>query len=465
MEPSAASSGAAGAEVTAPKHLGEQPNTQLSGWLRSELFLTQRPQMQNLGNGRYGLRALDVYPFYQSIELRADEVYHRGLSVHFQGWAGYDLADIYFDDRFVGEPVYLYLEFRDYGLNGRVGRHMLFAGTTRGLHLDGVHASYESADHVGFEALGGLPVTARRGPEWYREQPEVDFDDFGAGFSDWERQGEYAAGGRLFYRVPGLISTGVSVLHVTEQEEVDRQLLGTDLDATPLEWAGLTGNLSLDLHQRAVQEAGLALDFYPTDTLSFTTEYRHTDPTLFLSHMSIFSVFSQEAFDSLGGRVEWDALAWLALHLAYHHHIYGYFRDTGEGSTGEYQAEADSGFELAAGLSATCGEHRDTILLLDYRRLTETDNGLHQIRTGVRVPLLWEGLRAASNLYLDLFDEPVNGDTVGFLGDVGVFYGHGMLEGGGALTAGITPYADHEFRGMLKFGYNFQTQFVERREP
>jgi len=452
-----------------PAPVTKEPNalkTRVSGRLRSEMFLSQRARMRSLGGGRYGVRAVNVFPFYETIELRADEIGHRGLSIHFQGWAGLDLADVHFDQRFVADPTYFYLQFRDYGADIKVGRQQVYTGTARGLHLDGIHVSYESPIHLGIEALGGLVVSPYRGPDWYREQPaNIGYDGFGAGFSDWEREGDYAIGGRLFYRLAGKASAGLSILHVTEFNEVDRQLFGIDLDMTPLKWFGATGNATMDLTSTKLQEANLGFDFYPHKAITISTEYRHTDPTLYLSHMSIFSVFSTEEYDSVGGQVQLRPIDALHFHAGYHHHFYSYIeQETGEESV-TYDDEIDMGYELHVGGAVQFGARHDGMVLLNYRRLAEHEQGLNQLRLGAVVPFGPAGLKASANAYLDLYDEEINETTVGFLGDLGLFYGNGTIDVGGSFAAGLTPYAEQELRGMLKLVYNFDVSFVERRQP
>ncbi len=451
-------------EVEPEPYDPDAPRPMVSGSLRSEMFFTRRARMRNLGGGAYGVRSMKVFPFYETIQLRADELGHPGLSVHFQGWAGVDLADVYFDQRVVADPTYLYVQFRDYGADIRLGRQQIYTGATRGLHIDGLYASYESPIHLGIEAHGGLVVSPYLGPEWYREQPaSPGYGDFGAGFSDWEREGDYAVGGRVFYRMTGKISAGVSMLHVTELDEIDRQLLGVDLDVTPLSWLGASGNAALDLVAKRLQEANFAVDVYPHEMVSIAADYRHADPTLYLSKMSIFSVFSMEEYDSVGGAVRVDPLDWLALSAGYHHRFYSYIEERFDaGDSQGYGAETELGYDIEAGALLRYGARNDGLVRLDYHRLGQDELGAHSLRLGAIVPIALPGLRAAANAYLDLYDQEIENAELGFLGDVGLFYGNETIETGGSVAAGITPYAEHEVRGMLKLSYNFDVSFVER---
>jgi hypothetical protein len=263
---------------------------------------------------------------------------------------------------------------------------------------------------------------------------------------------------------------------VTELDEVDRQLFGADLDVTPVRWLGVTGDLALDLHAARLRSADLAFDVMPVELITVSAEYRHADPSLFLSHMSIFSVFSNEAYDSVGGAVHVEPLGWLGLHAGYHHRFYSHLAErvdaVGESS---YGTEVDTGYEAVVGGAMRYGAGRAGTVVLDYRRLTEGQTGLHQVRAGAVIPLLVEGLRAAVSAYIDIFDDPpgnllevdaVSGATqkMGVLGDAGLFYGNGTIDAGGSFAAGATPYAAHELRGMLKLIYNFEVGFFEGRE-
>lgn len=455
--------------------------TRVTGSLTSEIFLSQRPRMRAIGDGRYALRTEKVFPFYETVRLRADEIGLRGLSIHFEGWAGLDLADVYFDQRFVADPTYLYLQYRDHGLDLRLGRQMVFTGATRGLHLDGLFASYETPVHLGLEACGGLVVSPDLGPDWYRERPgSVGYDDFGMGYSDWQRPGDYAAGGRLFYRLAGRVSAGLSILNVTEWTEVDRRLAGADLDLTPARWLGLTGNAVLDLMVTALQEANGAVDFHPIEQLSFGLDYRHADPTLFLSRMSIFSVFSNAAYDAFGGELRGRPIDWLLLTAAYHQRLYG-FVDVSVADDGgrHYDRATDTGYDLAAGATARFGSKRDGLVRIEYSRTTESDLGVHELRGGLIVPLVIDGLRAVANAYVDFFDDVWNAPYTGvdgvsgasgvvrfgYTGDVGLYYRNGRIETGGSFAHSSTPYAKQETRGMLKLIYGFGNGVSGRGRP
>ena len=325
-------------------------------------------------------------------------------------------------------------------------------------------------------------VSPDLGPDWYRDQPaDPGYDDYGAGFSDWDRQGDYAVGGRIFYRLAGRVSAGVSVLEVTELDETDRRLLGVDLDFTPLSWLGATGNAALDLVASRLQEANLALDLVPIRQLTLSADYRHADPTLYLSHMSIFSVFSTEEYDAVGGAVRVRPIDWLQLYASYHHRFYSYLErsDATAAEPSTYTAAVDMGYEVGGGAAAQFGAKRAGSVVLDYTRQGESDLGVHQFHAGAIIPIAIGGLRAITNGYLDVFDDAWNAPygsvdgvsgaskvkKVGFLVDAGLYYGNGRMEVGGYASHSSTPYVRQETRGMLKLIYNFDVRFVGRGQP
>jgi hypothetical protein len=444
-------------------------NTRLVGAWRSEIFMSQRAVMRDLGDGRYGQRPLNVYPFYNTIYLSAEEVGRRGLSIHFQGWAGLDLADVYFDQRFVADPTYFYIQFRDFGLDVRAGRQMVFSGAARGLHIDGLNISYQTPFYLGIQALGGLVVSPKLGPDWYNGETADSFDDYGAGFSDWRREmafGDFAVGGRVFYRLAGRFSAGVSILHKTRDLKVDQQLGGADLDIAMFKWAALSGDALMSIPETTLKEANAALDFYPVDFFSFSVDYRHADPTLFISSMSIFSVFSDEKYDSVGGALSIFPVEWLTLHGGYHQRFYRYIVDISPEDSSEnvYGQGIDLGYEALGGINAHF-KKTGILALVEFRRFKQDITGMNQFRLSGGFPIFETGLTTTANAYVDLYDDLFLDRSIGLLGDLGLHWARGDWGVGGAITSGLTPYARHEIGGMIKVTYNLELSFVDRRQP
>lgn len=476
---SPAASGEAEAEAASPDAastppkvlLNEEPllRTRLVGRWQSEILLTERSRMQHLGGGRYGLRTDKVYPFYNTIELRAYELGFKGLSIHFRGWSGLDLADLYFDERFVADLTSLYLQYRDHGLDAKVGRQMVFEGAARGLQIDGANLSYETPLYLGVQVFGGLRVTPKRGPDWDRGEEANGIGDFASGFSNWDREGDFgdwAVGGRVFYRIPDAATAGISFLHTRTNTEIDQQVAGADLNLAWVSWFALSANALLFLPEAVIQESNVALDFFPSDRVSLGVDYRHADPTLYISRMSIFSVFSNEKYDAVGGDVRLFLGGWITIHAGYHQHIYRFIENSAEegDSSSQYRAANELGYDFEGGVRL---RNMDLfgIARFDFRRLKQDLNGINQISLAAAVPIAQTGLLASANVYVDIYDKSINGEKAGVLGDLGLHWKKAEWEVGGAVTAGVTPHARNEWRGIIKAAYHLDLSFVERRQP
>lgn len=444
----------------------DEPQAWISGRWRNELHMTQRSRMVNLGNGRYALRGdRSVYPFYSYLSLRAEDVGVEGLSIHFQGWTGVDLADQWFQERVVAEPTYLYVQYRTPFMEVRAGRQMIFSGVARGIKLDGLYASYEAPFNLGLEAYGGLVALPNYGPEWTTDGAGEN-RDFGLGGTDWREEGDlgdFAVGGRAYYRVLGRVNAGVSASHQSSEGETLRQLLGADAHLSLVEWLAVLGDFAWDLQASAIQEANAAVDVYPLDELSFSLDYRHADPALYLSRLSIFSVFSNQAFDSVGATVRVRPIQPLVLHAGYHQNFYGYI-DSQDDPDDAYSSEIDVSYEVEAGGRYNFGD-KGGIVRLDLRRFTQDADGVNQVRLGARVPTFYDPIFASANAYFDVYDEEINDTRIGLMGDLGLFWRQWGWSAGGVVTAAMTPYAEGEIRGLVKVGYDFDVTFSERRRP
>jgi hypothetical protein len=442
--------------------------TSVSGRWQSEMIMSQRYRIRYLDDGTSEKVEINVFPFYNTISLRADELGHKGLSLHFQGWFAVDLADVYFQERIVADPTYLYLQFRDYGFDIKAGRQFVYQGAARALHIDGVSFSYQSRINLGVQAIGGLIVTPKHGPNWYEGEQATSYQDFGSGFSDWKRLGlfgDWAAGGRLFYRQAGVVTAGVSILHRSLHDTMAFEELGADLHVVPFKWLTITGDALLSLAPVGMKEANVALDFFPLDSLTISVDYRHADPTLYIPNSSIFSVFSDEKYDAVGGEIFYRIITHLSLSAGYHQLFYRYLKNTSDQDAEDqtYTDARDTGYRMNAGITGKWGT-RGGMALLDYRRIKQDRNGMNQFRGGVIVPLPGADLRATSNLYFDLYDRPVNSKEFSFLGEVGLMWRYKGWETGGAFTAGTTPYDQEEFKGMVKVTYKWDVRFYERRQ-
>lgn len=443
----------------------ETVHTTISGRLRSEMYFSQKPRMHYLGNGQYRVEKLTVIPFYEYVELRATEVGHKGLSIHFKGWSGFDIADVYFSNRFVADPTYLYLQFNDYGADIKLGRQQVYTGVFRGLHLDGINAAYQTPLNIGFQGLAGFVVSPKWGPDWYTENysqvPEaLNFDDFAGGLSQWDRKSNFATGGRVFYKQGNRISTGISFLNITQHSDNETQLVGGDISLLPTHWLSITGNGAFDVLAKSLQEANLGADFYPTNKVSIGVDYRHANPTLYISHLSIFSVFSTEEYDSVGGSFRIRPIDQLTFRFVYHQNFYSFIEKRNPDGYPVYDDQVAYGYDLDAGGTLRFGSRYDHLILFNFRRLKESQQGIVQFRLGSTIPIIAPMLKVSGDFYWDIYDTEINDQKRAFLGDLGIFYISNKILLGGNFSAGQNPYANSEIKGMVKFEYNFDVTFV-----
>ncbi|HPO09343.1 MAG TPA: hypothetical protein PLZ55_11795, partial [bacterium] len=448
-------------EKSATEYHDDVLRTRVSGSLRSEMHLTRSDQVRTVSPGVYARQSLKLFPFYEIIELRADEVGHKGLSFHVQGILALDLGALYFDQRFVADPAYAYVQFQHRGIRLRLGRQMVFSGSTQGLHIDGLLASFQTPIFIGVEALGGLIVSPLQGPDWYANPPadaDVDYNSYGRGLTDWSRNGDFAMGARLFYRVSEKVSAGVSYLHLTRSQEVDHALLGFDLDFSLLDWMALTGRTNLELNVGALRDSSVLLDIRPGRAVCVTLDYQHVNPVLFLPAMSIFSVFSDEQFNAFGSAVSIDPLEHLSLRAGYRVMMVG--QDVPR--AGEWQHEWGMGHQVDADVSIRFGEkeHQGTGRF-GYGRVAREGNVIDQLRIGAFIPFGPASLGCAANGYLEFFQLPVNGKNRGIIADAGMFYSTTLIDTGVSVTMGSTPVSELEMRAMLSFAWNFISRFEQ----
>lgn len=433
-----------------------QAQPRISGSVQSYLFLSQRTQMKPLAPGAYARKNLNVFPFYEIMSVRADNLGHPGISVHLQTIAGLDLADVYLDNRFIADPVFAYVQFQHKGLDAKLGRQLIFSGATEGLHIDGIRLSYHSPLYLGLEAFAGLLVSSNQGPDWYQDELTNDYDTFGRGFTDWEREGDYAVGGRIFYSVSDQTNAGVSLLHLEKHSEVASQLLGADLDMAPAKWISIFGKANIDLTALALRDAGGYIDFYIGSKSNLGVHFRHINPTIYISQTSIFSVFSNEKHNAVGASFAVLPIKRLSLDMSYSQLFFSYY----ETDDAQWKPTTQTGHEIEVDASFKFGsiEHFG-IARIGAGRIAREQSAVNQIRLGALIPISTTGLKSSANAYIDLYNEPILNRNFSVLGDVGIFYYTPKIRTGASFRAGYTPYSDTEISGMVTFAYNFLTTF------
>ncbi|MBN2524903.1 MAG: hypothetical protein JXR76_00830 [Deltaproteobacteria bacterium] len=428
----------------------------ISGTTESFMFLSQRQQMRQRNPGEFERQDLTVMPFYEILSLRADHLGHPGLSVHLQAIAGLDLADVYFDNRFIADPVYAYIQFQNRLLDAKLGRQMIFSGAAQGVHIDGARISFITPFHLGLDGYAGLLVSPKQGPDWYQSERASDFDKFGRGLTDWKREGDFAVGGRLFFRYEEAANIGVSLLQLSDNRETAARLLGTDLHIAPASWISILGNTNLDLTTFAMRDATGRLQFNIGDTANVGVEYKHVDPTLYIANTSIFSVFSNEKHNAVGTSVGLTLVKRLKIFAAYHQLFYQYLKD----DDGEWKAAGETGQKIEVDTTLRVGPAAHYgVARAGFARTGRDGAAVNQVRVGGLIPFGSSGIKSSMNAYLDFYQEPVMDQNYSILTDVGVFYYTERMRTGATFRVGSTPWSDMELQGMITFAYNFLKTF------
>lgn len=195
------------------------------------------------------------------------------------------------------ELAYVQARILDRRVQLTVGRQIVTGGATRMLQLDGAQVDARLVGKLGLSAYGGVQTQPR----------------FGA------TRGEAAVGSRLYYRHSFETEVGASIIQLLDGGLVARRDAGVDARWTPLRPLALTASGVWSLVERGqLVNAELAAHWSLLPRLRLTADLRRSSPDLYVPRSSIFSVFSEEQRDLVGGGVSWDALESLGLYGEYH---------------------------------------------------------------------------------------------------------------------------------------------------
>jgi hypothetical protein len=298
-----------------------------------------------------------------------------------------------------------------------LGRQLISGGAARVLQIDGVNATVAIAKGFGITAYAGAPTVSRF------NYPV----------------GEFAFGGRAFWRPSYGSEVGVSFLEIISGSVLSRQDLGLDGRYTilPNLWASASGILSLQ--ESRFSDAGLEVHWQIIPTVEAFVKGQHYSPDLFLPMTSIFSVFAETNRDAVGGGVFWQALPRLGLY-------------------GEYnRLWVDGGHGDEAELRATYRLTRKSTVGVNARFLFVPVNGVTDLRAWVSYALT-QTIRLTADLEGTILSNPVNAKTGSVVGTGGATWmiGSGwsaMLSG----SVGVTPFFENLYTLTARIGYNFST--------
>lgn len=222
----------------------------------------------------------DIRPASQFLGLDAGRLGDGNLSLHIHGWGRADLGDAsYGESTSAGDLSYGYLRYRFAGADAdiRAGRFVYREGIVNE-HLDGMSAHTSLPLGFAISVFGGAPVHAK---------------DLRGESSDGK--GDYLVGGRLNYRLKGLLELGFSGVYEGEAPTLTSHVNGTnrkvggDIWLSPLRMIELVGHTSYNIETSEIAEHRYLLNLRPTANLTISGEYSEQRDQSLLYTWALFS--------------------------------------------------------------------------------------------------------------------------------------------------------------------------------
>jgi len=363
-----------------------------------------------------------VVPTYELLSLRAAQLTNpvfTDLTVIVTGWGAIDPGEPQIGRPLDGDLNLAYAEGRllDQRLRLRVGRQMLIGGSARNMQFDGLAGELTIWHGLGLSVHGGMPVTPRFATDL----------------------GDLMGGTRLFWRMSSQSEIGVSFLHVVDEDITSRQEVGADARWAPLSTLSVGGQIFFSVLDQRLAEGDVGVQWQPRQDLQVAADYRHTAPDLFIPASSIFSVFSDEERDEVGGDVSYRPVPRIRLGGDYHFRL----------------LEVGGGHDTGIRARVALGRAYDTSLGVEARYLHDPSNGYVHARVTAS-----HRLTAALAMTLEAaayrFNDPINNQDMSFTGVATASYDFAprwqVLVSG---VTGVTPFLARRFEIMARLSYGF----------
>ncbi|MBK5275910.1 MAG: hypothetical protein JJE30_12770 [Desulfuromonadales bacterium] len=248
-----------------------------------------------------GFTKQTIVPATQFFGVDVDKIGDGNLSLHLYGWGRVDLADKSTNEQndTDGNFTYGYLLYRFPTANAEIkaGRFFINEGVAAE-QIDGISARANLKKGFALTVFGGAPVKLDR---------------------DRHSKGDYIAGGRLGYRLAGILELGVSGLHegnVTldpaSGAKDDRQLVGGDIWFSPLRMVELNGHSFYNAATDGISEHSYSLSLKPLKTVTLSGVYNEQHFKNYFTYSNLRSLFNPDTdgeLKSYGGGVTWALLA------------------------------------------------------------------------------------------------------------------------------------------------------------
>jgi hypothetical protein len=187
----------------------------------------------------------------------------------------------------------------------RVGRQIVAENGARMLHVDGGHVRLRLPGNLGLSAYAGSPVPPR-------------FSGRGGLGMTGNRQANFAAGSRLSWFWPGRLEVGAAFAQANDRGDVAHQDVGADLRLFLPRRVELLTTGWWSLLEERPGEVDVSASWKPSRALQLLADWRHVEPDLFLPRTSIFSVFSDQRRNEVGGAVRLEPWRSTTFDLDYH---------------------------------------------------------------------------------------------------------------------------------------------------
>jgi hypothetical protein len=381
-----------------------------------------------------GFNKKTLVPATEFLRLDADKLGSDNLSFHLYGWGRADLADHSTNEGDTDADLsYGYLEYRFPKADGQIkgGRFFVYEGVAAE-QVDGVSARVDLSAGFTMSVFGGAPVKLDR---------------------DTRSKGDYIFGGRMSWRLPGILEIGASGLHEGAVKlgengpRDDRQMVGGDIWLRPCKVVELSGHTFYNATTEGIAEHSYILAITPVKSLTINGSYndiRFRDNFAFSNLRSLFNPDSGDKVKSYGGSVTWAIAKQFEVTGDYKR----YNRDD-LGNSNRYGGEIRL---LLAGNKSRSG--------VSYHRLDVPDSmeSLYPSFHEARAYTMYDSGKYIASIdgIADFYDEKIYDERTAY--EVIASIGYRItpsLALSGDLSYGQNPYNSDDLRGVVRLSYDF----------
>lgn len=381
-----------------------------------------------------GFKDETVVPATQFLGVDLDKLGDGNLSFHLYGWGRADLADKSTEGGSTdGDLSYAYLAYRLPKADGQIklGRFYVFEGIAAE-HVDGVSARTDLGAGFNVSAFGGAPV-------------RLNMSD--------RNKGDYVVGGRLGFRVPGILEIGAAALRegnidtgpATDLKDY-RQLVGGDVWLAPFKAVELRGHSSYNTATEGFAEHSYLLLVQPHKTFSVSAEYNDYRLRDYLATSNLRSLFNPDRDDKLrsyGASATWTVAKPVEVSADYKRINYD-------------RAERGNTNRFGGDVRLTLADRKVRSGVSYHRADSDTDavNSYHEVRGWCLYDAAkyFTSIDAIGHIYDNSIDTKDTAfELIGSLGYRIV----PSLALSGDISYGENPRMDSELRGVVRLSWNF----------